>query len=152
MISPEEGPGCQGLHYIFNYSAIHMVTLQYVQLLNVHPSPAVMLMVSWKSFSGYGAPGWFPHWWSLQEGVLVGLCHLEPPESIPLVLWGWALCSLPTLGNQQCDSRILDPKIHGVMLGMDLPGRQREASKGSKPISLHCHISCHWIIKAGKDL
>ena len=40
MISPEEGPGCQGLHYIFNYNAIHMVTLQYVQLLNVHPSPA----------------------------------------------------------------------------------------------------------------
>lgn len=48
MISPEEGPGCQGLHYVFNYNAIHMVTLQYVQLLNVHPSPAVMLMVSWE--------------------------------------------------------------------------------------------------------
>lgn len=33
MISPEEGPGCQGLHYIFNYKDIHMVTLQYVQWL-----------------------------------------------------------------------------------------------------------------------
>lgn len=43
MISPEEGPGCQGLHYIFNYKDIHMVTLQYVQLLNMHPSPAAML-------------------------------------------------------------------------------------------------------------
>lgn len=43
MISPEEGPGCQGLHYIFNYKDIHMVTLQYVQLLNMHPKPAATL-------------------------------------------------------------------------------------------------------------
>lgn len=39
MISPEDNPGCQGLHYIFNYKDIHMVTLQYVQLLNMHPKP-----------------------------------------------------------------------------------------------------------------
>lgn len=51
MISPEDSPGCQGLHYIFNYKDIHMVTLQYVQLLNMHPGPAAMLeglVICWK--------------------------------------------------------------------------------------------------------
>jgi len=43
MISPEDYPGCQGLHYIFNYKDIHMVTLQYVQLVNVHSCPTAML-------------------------------------------------------------------------------------------------------------
>lgn len=46
MISPESC-GCQGLHYIFNYKDIHMVTLQYVQLPNTHPSPTAMLTTCW---------------------------------------------------------------------------------------------------------
>lgn len=65
MISPEDNPGCQDLHYIFNYRDIHMVTLQYVQLLNMHPSPAAMLagfvICCGKPLLGYGALAGFPH-------------------------------------------------------------------------------------------
>lgn len=125
MISPEEGPGCQGLHYIFNYNAIHMVTLQYVQLLNVHPSPAAMLMVNWEII--------FWLW-----GSRVILITLVIPAG------RCALCSLAGLwATSSVAGRILDPKINGVIPGMGLVEKQREASKESEPISLHCRILCH---------
>lgn len=77
MISPEDNPGCQGLHYIFNYRGIHMVTLQYVQLFNMHPSPAAMLeelvICCGKSLWGYGALAGFPL----------------------IVAWGWHLGVFP---------------------------------------------------------
>lgn len=90
MISPE-GPGCQGLHYIFNYKDIHMVTLQYVQLLNMHPSPTAMragLAMRWQIPFWIRDSCWVPtpavSWrWGWQLGVPCG-------KSVQILASFWA--------------------------------------------------------------
>lgn len=98
MISPEDSPGCQGLHYIFNYRDIHMVTLQYVQLLNMHPSPAAMLegfVICWKIPFGTWGSCWVPTL-IVGWGWHVGVPHRKIPGN-----WNTSPCwILDFLGHQ----------------------------------------------------